>query len=172
MSGFIGDKFPSVLGGGIPGRSPALLSGGGGNSGRYSTSGMEGGAGRAISREFLRRAFGNRPALIENKGLTPFRRLFSAGDPANTVNSAPSPLLGRPINAVSGNAMVSRLHARSGGVQAGQALFSGNPKYVYDSSTYVRFKHLVAKNKTYNDLSFGGDDHSAVQSALRRVRRG
>ena len=173
MSGFIGDKFPSILGGGVPGSQPrGGLLGGGGSSGRYATSGMEGGGSRAFTREILRRAFGNRKMPIENKGLTPFRRAFSAGDSANTVNSGPSPLLGPPINAVKGNSMVSRLHAQHGGVRTGQALFSGNPKYVYDSSTYVRYKQMVAKNRTYNDSSFGGDDNSSVQTALRRVRRG
>lgn len=43
----------------------------------------------------------------------------------------------------------------------------GNPKYVNDSSDYIRFKKLSAKNRNYNDSSFGGDDSSAAQSTLR-----
>ena len=31
----------------------------------------------------------------------------------------------------------------------------GNPKYVNDSSDYIRFKKLSAKNRNYNDSSFG-----------------
>ena len=45
----------------------------------------------------------------------------------------------------------------------------GNPKYVYDSSDYIRFKKLAAKNRNYNDNSFGGDESSATQSR-RRMR--
>lgn len=43
----------------------------------------------------------------------------------------------------------------------------GNPKFVYDSSDYTRFKKLSAKNRNYNDSSFVGDDHSGAQSAYR-----
>jgi len=45
----------------------------------------------------------------------------------------------------------------------------GNPKYVNDSSDYIRFKKLAAKNRNYNDVSFGGDESSATQSK-RRMR--
>ena len=45
----------------------------------------------------------------------------------------------------------------------------GNPKYVNDSSDYIRFKKLAAKNRNYNDVSFGGDESSATQSR-RRMR--
>jgi len=63
--------------------------------------------------------------------------------------------------------------ARSDGVRFdGGAFYTGNVKYVYDSSDYVKFKRLSAENKTYNDLTFGGDNASTAQSALRRVRRG
>jgi len=44
----------------------------------------------------------------------------------------------------------------------------GNTKYVYDSSDYIKFKRLSAKNKNYGDCSFGGDDHNANQSTQRR----
>ena len=48
---------------------------------------------------------------------------------------------------------------------------SGNPKYVYDSSMFSKYKRLADVNKTYDDSSFGGgNDASSVQSALRRVR--
>ena len=46
-----------------------------------------------------------------------------------------------------------------------------NPKYVYDSSNYIRYKKQDALAKTYNNLSNGGDQNSASQSALRHVRR-
>lgn len=31
-----------------------------------------------------------------------------------------------------------------------------NPKYVYDSSDYTKFKKLMAMKKNYNDLTYGG----------------
>ena len=172
MSGFIGDSFPSILGGGVPGAMPkGGLLGGGAGGGRGATSGMEGGGNRGLERMFLRRVFGNRVFPNGANNITPFRRYFNAGDTAGTVNSAPSPLLGTPINQISGNSMVSRLHANGGGTQVGQAFYSGNPKYVYDSSNYIRFKKLSAENKNYNDASFGGAGASTVSQALSRVRR-
>ena len=46
-----------------------------------------------------------------------------------------------------------------------------NVKYVYDSSDYVTYLKQKAVVKNYNDLSYGGDDSSASQSALRAIRR-
>jgi hypothetical protein len=46
-----------------------------------------------------------------------------------------------------------------------------NVKYVYDSSDYTTYLKQKAFNKNYNDLSFGGDQSSASQSATRAIRR-
>ena len=171
MSGFIGDSFPSRLGGGIPGAQPkGGLLGGGAGGGRSGTSGMEGGGQRGFNREMLRRVMGNTQFPGSPSVITPFRRYFNAADTAGTRNSGPSPLLGRPTNQVGGNSMVSRLHANYGGVSTGESFYSGNQKFVYAGSDYVRFKKLSANNKTYNDLSFGGASASTVSQALRRVR--
>ena len=43
----------------------------------------------------------------------------------------------------------------------------GNTKYVFDSSEFIRFKRLSAKNRNYNDSTFGGDMHNGAQSAYR-----
>ena len=170
MSGFIGDKFPSVLGGGVPGAMPkGGLLGGGAGGGRSGNSGMEGGGAREIERTKLRRAFGNTVFPGNPNAITPFRRYFNAGDTRGTVNSYPSKLLGAP-NQVTGNRMVSQLHASGGGLQFGNAYFSGNQKYVFDSSNYVSYRKLRAVNKNYNDSSFGGASRSSVAEALRRVR--
>ncbi len=172
MSGFTTDTFPSVLGGGIPGGMPTGGLIGGGSGSRFSGSGMEGGGQRELDRITLRRVLGftlfpGRPNVI-----TPFRRYFNAGDTAGTVNSAPSALLGRPPNQVGASSMVSRLHANFGGVNNnGEAFFTGNPKYVYDSSNYVRFKKLQAVNRNYNDSSNGGENGTTIKQALTRVRR-
>jgi hypothetical protein len=157
------------LGGGIQGVQPGLI--GGGANGGSGGSGMEGGGARSIYRTELRRVFGNTTFPGGNPQIiTPFRKFFNAGDTAGTVNSAPSPLLGIPINQVSGNSMVSRLHASHGGTQTGSAFYSGNQKFVYDGADYIRYKKLSAVNRTYNDSSFGGSNGSSVSQALRRVR--
>lgn len=46
-----------------------------------------------------------------------------------------------------------------------------NVKYVYDSSDYVTYLKQRAINKNYNDLSYGGDQSNASQSAQRAIRR-
>ena len=46
-----------------------------------------------------------------------------------------------------------------------------NVKYVYDSSDYVTYLKQKAVNKNYNDLSYGGNDSNASQSALRAIHR-
>jgi hypothetical protein len=46
-----------------------------------------------------------------------------------------------------------------------------NVKYVYDSSDYTTYLKQKAVNKNYNDLSNGGDDFKASQSAQRAIRR-
>jgi hypothetical protein len=173
MSGFTKDSFVSILGGGIPGGMPlGGLIGGTGSGGRSGSSGMEGGGERELARLTLRRVVGNTTFPGGNPQIiTPFRRFYNAGDTAGTINSNASPLLGQP-NQLSGNSMVSRIHALQGGMNTiGQAFYSGNQKYVYDSSNYVRFKKLQAVNRNYNDSSFGGSGGSTVAQALWRVRR-
>ena len=46
-----------------------------------------------------------------------------------------------------------------------------NVKFVYDSSDYVTYLKQRAVNKNYNDLTYGGDQSNASQSALRAIRR-
>lgn len=52
----------------------------------------------------------------------------------------------------------------------GIAASSGNSKYVYDSSDYMRFKKLQAKGRNYNDYSTGGNQNNGAYSARNRVR--
>lgn len=130
---------------------------------------------------------------------TPFRALMNAGDPASSVNKYaanleswqknglnPDPIYTNPSNQVSSTTRSSNAAAvtmsgympRStptpnaapgGGGQT--AMWSGNPRWVYDGSDYVRFKKLQAKNRNFNDVSWGGDRNNASQVALSRVRR-
>jgi len=134
-------------------------------------------------------------------GQTPFRALMNAGDPALSVNKyvgtskgwanpnngseTPDLIYVNPPNQVSStrrasNAAAVRMSgympqanaygsAPAGGGQA--ALWSGNQKWVYDGSDYTKFKKLQAKNRNFNDISWGGDRNNASQVALSRVRR-
>ena len=168
MSGFLKDRFRSILGGGIPGGQPlgGLI---GGGAGSESSSGMEGGNTRARDRLVLRRGLNN--GYSKEAVITPFRASLNAGDVAGTVNSNPASNM-PGSNQVGSSRMSTRLHGFFGGINNnGGAQFSGNPRYVYDSSDYIRYKKLIAKNKTYNDLSFGGDNSNASYSARRNVRR-
>jgi hypothetical protein len=155
---------------------------------------------RAIDRQELRRSFGNYLindsdiscngqlcAQLPNqdsvsqcgangKGLlTPFRRAMNAGDPYGKVNSAPSNTITPPpsnqVNAPTRTSLAGwGVLAGSTKTVAGGSAYTGNPKYVYDSSDYIRFKKLQAKNRNYNDPTYGGDQHFAAQTVLARVR--
>ena len=46
-----------------------------------------------------------------------------------------------------------------------------NVKFVYDSSDYTTYLKQRAVNKNFNDLTYGGDQSNASQSAIRAVRR-
>ena len=100
--------------------------------------------------------------------ITPFRQAYNAGDVAGTVDEK---TLERAPNQVNGIAPVNSLrkYERSRGASSGgKSLFTGNPRYVYDSSDYMRYRKLLAKNKNYNDVSFGGDESNASQTAIMR----
>ena len=176
MSGFTGDTLASILGGGIPGAQPkgGLLGGGGGSKGG---SGMQGGAPRGRDRNYLREAFGlltvpTRAGAANGAGtrgaITPFRAAFNIGDTRGTVNEAPLPTMGGS-NQLSGRLRSGQLVPSGGPRNDGGAAYTGNPRFVHDSSDYIKFKKLRAKNKNYNDSSFGGANNGA-QVALARVR--
>jgi len=161
MSGNTCDNNPSKLGRGVPGTSN--------------------GAGSPLDRFRLRNGFGQY-TFLQNANLlnetdvckphtvlTPFRQAFNAGDYLGTINSGPNPSLPQ-INQV--NSLITVLTGPGqDGVKSGGAGFTGNQRWVYDSSDYIRFKNLQAKNRNYNDITSGGDDSNASQVALMRVRR-
>jgi len=153
---------------------------------------------RAIDRREIRRAFGNYfvknnsthgsqlyDHLNNSASLTPFRRAMNAGDPLNMVNMLPSSELSgggnynvsnyKPSNQVQGSRRSSNQSAAStasSGLRTvpGGSAYTGNPKRVYDSSDYIRYKKLLAKNNNYNDPTYGGDNNFASQVPLARVR--
>lgn len=94
---------------------------------------------RGSDRSILRRSMGF--SFKSNQPYTPFR-----------LNQDVVPLCGL-------NGTISGVPPCKGEV--------GNQKYVHDSSDFTRFKKLSAKNRNYNDISFGGDEHSGAQSKYR-----
>ena len=171
MSGFLGDTMKSILGGGIPGSQ---------QKNKYIES-----DGHAIDRSVLRKSFGN--SRVALTGLTngysalaysthigsrsgSFRAATNAGDVLGTVNQAANSLYGTISNQVARPRTTGTFKGIVDSVKTdGSAAYVGNPKYVYDSSNFIRYKNLAAQNKNYNDSSFGGANNSS-QQAFRRVR--
>ena len=148
----------SKLGGGLPGVQPTLLGGGAGVTGG---TGMVGGGERAIAR-LRNRDTMNTPCFLSDvvphdttmPRATPFRVAMNAGDALGTFNQGPLYQLG-PTNQLSG-VRGHLMHFRKDGTHDGSAGYTGNQKYVYDSSDYIKFRSQQAKLRTYDDLSFGG----------------
>ena len=117
-----------------------------------------------------------RPA--KRSPLTPFRAATSAGDPilanySRPTTSAKCLYAPNQVTGTNRTLQFQRAKDSTGGVipVEGGSWWTGNPKYVYDSSDYIRFKRLQANNRNYNDASFGGDQHNASfvpRSAVRR----
>ena len=104
---------------------------------------------------------------------TPFRLSMLAGDPFGSINEAVFPTLYAPNQvARSGISFGVLPRSNGGGLSSGNATYTGNPKWVYDSSDYSRYKKLKAMSQNYNDSSFGGDQHNASQQAIAASRRG
>lgn len=171
MAGFSGDNiFKSILGGGVPGNQPI--------GGFYIDSLY--GNDRGVNRSVLRRSFGNlfndgldsSPVEIATKGQSrcgSFRAATMSGDVIGSVNSATNIKYGVEHNST--GTYFTRLPLNTGGIrQDGSASYAGNPRHVYDSSDFLRYKKLKSINQTYNDLTFGGDNNHASQEAWRRLR--
>jgi hypothetical protein len=98
---------------------------------------------------------------INNSGDLQSRQAYSCGGACQTPQSVPN---------------VHGLKGRFGSIQS---LCDGsdippaacNVRYVTDFSQYIRYQKLRAINKNYNDYSYGGDQSSASQSAIRAIRR-
>lgn len=95
-----------------------------------------------------------------NRVLTPFRAANNLGDFLGRKNyvdgsepnpqSASRPGYARLIGSVMSN-------KDSSGITGA----SCNPKFVSDSSDYIKFKRQSATNRNFNDLAFGGYNNSA-----------
>jgi hypothetical protein len=141
---------------------------------------MDGGNERSLARKYLTRAFGNMknsglgesPLKYNNNILGPFRTAFNAGDVITNNIEDTNSKYGTIPNQVGGNNL-SRLQRKGDGKsgQAGNAMYSGNTKFVHAGSDYIRFKKLQALNQTYNDKKFGGAENNQATAAVYRVRK-
>ena len=128
----------SDLGGGNKGVQPKLIG--------HTDSGGE----RSSSRKQLNKAFGNMynkglgssPLLYSNNILGPFRTAINGGDVITNYNESTNSIYGVEPSQ-NGGLNQSRINGSNNGISRnGSAMFSGNTKYVYDSSNYIRFKKL------------------------------
>ena len=170
MSGFSGDTFKSVLGGGVPGSQPL--------GGFYKDSQF--GNDRAVNRSVLRKSFGNMfndglnssPLQMATKGNSlcgSFRAATMAGDVVGQVNSATNIKYGVEHNST--GKQFSSLNLNPDGIRRdGSASYAGNPRMVYDSSDFLRYKKLKTINQTYNDKTLGGDQYNGSKAAKTRVK--
>lgn len=142
----LNNTMASILGGGIPGNQSKKI---------YDKSSE-----MNYDRLFLRQAFGNShlsytigsPLNIvkqRQSKTTPFRAIMAAGDVNGSVNSAPSSQLSQN-NQLSSSSIQSVRSGRGGVRNNGSSYYSGNPKYVYDGSDYVRYKKLRNQLLSYD----------------------
>ncbi len=170
----------STLGGGMPGGSKVGFS----NTQKDAES--------ALKRKILRKALFKNSKVSYSDGsgkhtvgtgrsLTgPFRASFNQGDVLNRKYQSCG-----GCNQLNGtNSSILNLRPKTGdGVQSNSCevatlgvtprqvpLYSGNSKYVSDSSLFTKFKQLESINSNYNDKSFGGNDHNGSYSFLRNLR--
>lgn len=125
------------------------------------------------SRRILTKAWNGKGAIGVDHGyarvVTPFRAVTNSGDflaRQYYVCNVPN-----PINQTIKGRVFRHLGGTPPNMCDGTQVPCGNcnPKYVYDSSDYIRYRKLKSLNKTYNDLKQGGDQSNASYSALRSV---
>ena len=106
-----------------------------------------------------------------NRIITPFRAVTNAGDVLARVSyscggSSQTPQSRPGLPGLSNHLGNIRSSCDNTGVPASAC----NVKYVYDSSDYIRYKKQSSFVKNYNDISYGGDNNFAGQSAIKNLR--
>ena len=126
---------------------------------------------QTMSRRVLRSAWNTRYATGNVNGndrvITPFRAVNNLGDFLSRTNY----VCGGPnqVNASKPGMRIGSIISACDGT--GVEGYSGNPKFVPDSSDYIRFKKQQAMNRNYNDSKNGGDESNGSYVALMRVTR-
>lgn len=177
----------TILGGGIAGLMP------------QSVPARAKGNGNAIDRVFARRVFNNKSTFADIAGGSKtsgmllnggYRSVMNGGDALNRKNMACGGS-NQASNAVNGSANAAARNHGAGAVPltgcgvevtygsnkykanastGANPIWSGNARFVADSSDFTRFRKMRSVNRNYNDISFGGDQSNASQSILGRVR--
>lgn len=104
--------------------------------------------------------------------VTPFRAVTNSGDLLSRRNYS----CGGGCQTFQSRPGLHGLRQRFGAIQSlcdetNLPPASCNVKYVYDSSNYTTYVKQRATARNYNDISYGGDDNNASQSALRQIKR-
>jgi hypothetical protein len=104
--------------------------------------------------------------------ITPFRAVNNAGDVLSRKNYS----CGGNCQTFQSRPNLKGLRQRFGAIQniCDETLIppsACNVKWVYDGSDYTTYLRQRAQNKNYNDRSFGGNDYSTSQSAIRAIKR-
>ena len=124
---------------------------------------------RAILRNAWNTAYATGTYNGYKRMVTPFRAINNTGDFLCRVNYScgGSNQINDKYPGIRGIIGTIPQHCDGTGVPASIC----NVKFVADSSDYVTFRRQQAVNKTYNDLSNGGDEHNASYVPLMAVRR-
>lgn len=161
------------LGGGLKGRMPQAIKDHD-NSDTF-----------ARQRFTLREAWNTTPqtgSSYPKRMITPFRAVNNAGDllcranyscggPCQTPQSVPGVYGLRHRFGATSDACTADIFWTANQVNPSVPSSTCNGKFVYDGSDYTRFKKNQSLNRTYNDISFGGNENSGSQVAYRAVRR-
>lgn len=129
--------------------------------------------GNVIDRKIIRSSWNNAYAVgtVNGKGraIGPFRAVTNSGDFLSRQNySCGGPNTVTPDRYKRKNNIGSvPSHCDGTGIPP----TTGNPRFVADSSDYIRFKRIRSANLTYNDLKFGGDQSHASFVPLMAARR-
>jgi len=104
--------------------------------------------------------------------ITPFRAVTNSGDILSRKNYS----CGGACQSFQSRPGLHGLKTLFGAVKSNcdntnVAAAACNVKYVYDSSDYITYVKQRAENRNYNDRSFGGNNFSAAQNAIRSIRR-
>lgn len=121
-----------------------------------------------MTRRVLRTSWNNSVVLNTGREIGAFRAANNLGDVLNRQNyscGGPNQVNSRPGIHDKGGAIPQQCDG------TGLAAASCNPKFVADSSDYIKFKKQRAVSQNYNDRKFGGDQSHASYSPLMRVRR-
>ena len=116
---------------------------------------------KSLNRMELRRVWNGKALASTTTNMTPFRVANNAGDSLSRRNYS----CGGPnqLSNTNKNQLVSMFRGTLKSVCDSSNIepASCNTTYVYDSSTYSKYKRQVAMNKTYSDSSFGGANNGA-----------